>query len=75
MAGLSLIKARCEKARCERHPICRCSARDSVETRRERKSANAEIQPGYVISRFNRADNSARLVVSFIGRLQQKHTF
>ena len=62
------------KAACERLSICRRSERESIEPRKERlrftvREANAEIQPGNYFGRFDRDDNTARLVGFFIAWL------
>ena len=48
---------------CQRSEL---AVRGTPLRRGEKGSANAEIQPADVLSRFDRADNSARLVVFFI---------
>ena len=61
----------------ERDSSCRRSDRDSVETRRERtcvtaNSANAEIQLGDALRRFDGADNTARDVGFLIAWLSSQ---
>ena len=48
---------------CQRSEL---AVRGTPLRRGEKGSANAEIQPADVLSRFDRADNSARLVVFLV---------
>ena len=59
------------KAVCERDSICRRGQRGSIESRRQKlriavREENAEIQPGNYFGRFDRVDNTARLVGFFV---------